>query len=53
METWCRVHNITEKRRERPSLRVANESRFTWSSMDEYGNVSDEADSPTRRQFAV
>jgi len=42
-----------KKRRERSSLRVANESRFTWSSMDEYGNVSDEADSPTRRQFAV
>ena len=26
-----------KKRRERSSLRVANESRFTWSSMDEYG----------------
>ena len=26
-----------KKRRERSSLRVANESRFTWSSIDEYG----------------
>ena len=26
-----------KNRRERSSLRVDNESRFTWSSMDEYG----------------
>ena len=37
VETWCRIHDITEKNAERSSLRVANESRFTWSSMDEYG----------------
>ena len=36
---WRRdmIHNITEKRRESSSLCAANESRFTWSNMDEYG----------------
>ena len=29
VETRGRIHNITEKSRERSSLRAANESRFT------------------------
>jgi len=37
VKTGGRIRNITEKRRERSSLRAANESRFTWSDMDEYG----------------
>jgi len=36
-KTGGRIHNITEKNREISSPRAANESRFTWSSMDEYG----------------
>jgi len=38
VKTGGLIHNITEKkRRERSSLRVANESRFICSNMDEYG----------------
>ena len=37
LKTGGMIHNITEKRRERSSLRAANESRFTRSNMDEYG----------------
>jgi len=37
VKTGGRIHNISEKCRERSSLRAAKESRFTESNMDEYG----------------
>ena len=36
VKTGGRIHDITAKRRERPS-RAVNESRFAWNNTDEYG----------------